>query len=242
MEDVIKWGRKAVCGMREDVFQQFTGVVEFLGRTLGPDYEVTLYDIEPSPPELVAIANGRVSGQLMEGTLTAALDMLLCGDSAGDSAANFTSRLSNGGTVRSSVMLLRGNDGEPVGLLGISFDDTRFQAICGALVRAIHPEPYISEYWGGTFAGARDGTESMHNEVSSLIRDIFKDAASPWQVPPDRLNSDERLELIGRLEERGIFRLKGSIQYVADELGCSHASVYRYLSRVRAKTGRGRKG
>ena len=39
--------------------------------------------------------------------------------------------------------------------------------------------------------------------------------------------------IIAALEESGIFLLKGAVKDVAAGLGCSQASVYRYLSQVK---------
>lgn len=52
-------------------------------------------------------------------------------------------------------------------------------------------------------------------------------------VPADRLTSEERLQVISALEASGIFLLKGAVKDVAAGLGCSQASVYRYLSQIR---------
>ena len=52
-------------------------------------------------------------------------------------------------------------------------------------------------------------------------------------VPADRLTSEERLQIIDALEKSGIFLLKGAVKDVAAGLGCSQASVYRYLSHIR---------
>ncbi|MCI8884947.1 MAG: hypothetical protein HFG87_03075, partial [Dorea sp.] len=49
--------------MRSNSLQQYITVVEFLGKTLGPDYEVVLQDLNPEHQAIVAIANGHISGR-----------------------------------------------------------------------------------------------------------------------------------------------------------------------------------
>ena len=51
------------------------------------------------------------------------------------------------------------------------------------------------------------------------------------QVTPGHLTHSERLQVITSLESAGIFLLKGAIKSAAAALGCSTASIYRYLPR-----------
>ena len=53
-------------------------------------------------------------------------------------------------------------------------------------------------------------------------------------LSPLRLTPEERMEIIAGLEADGIFLLKGAVKPVADALQCSQASIYRYLSQIRA--------
>ena len=55
-------------------------------------------------------------------------------------------------------------------------------------------------------------------------------------LPADQLDADERLGIVAALEPQGIFLLKGAVKEVADALGCSQATVYRYLAQVRKES------
>ena len=50
--------------------QQYVTIVEFLGKTLGPDYEIVLQDLNPEHQAIVAIVNGHISGRRVGGPLT----------------------------------------------------------------------------------------------------------------------------------------------------------------------------
>ena len=47
--------------MTEQLLSQYTGLVDFLGRVLGPDYEIILHEILPEQSRVAAIANGGIS-------------------------------------------------------------------------------------------------------------------------------------------------------------------------------------
>ena len=51
-------------------------------------------------------------------------------------------------------------------------------------------------------------------------------------VTSGHLTHSERLQVITSLESAGIFLLKGAIKSAAAALGCSTASIYRYLSQI----------
>ncbi len=233
--------------MTDEMLHQFTTVVYFLGNSLGPDYEITLYDLEADAHSVVAIANGRISGQTIGSPLPDVARALLSQRQyeQGDYVLNFTSHLqTNGKTIRSSAMFIKDRDGKPVGLLGINFDDSRFLSLSNQLLDLIHPRSFIQEqYEPDKTAPAANNTvdaaggvmprEPIFNDVSSMIQEIFTEAAHSLPIPMDRMNQEERVAFITRLKERGMFRLKGSVQYTAEHLACSQASVYRYLNKIK---------
>ena len=67
----------------------------------------------------------------------------------------------------------------------------------------------------------------------TMRAEIFSSTAATLLAPPDRLTQEERIQFVAVLRDRGLFRLKGGIQYAAEKLGCSQASVYRYLDKAK---------
>ena len=47
--------------MKQDILHHYTIITEFLGKALGPDYEVALHDLTSKHQSLVAIEIGRAS-------------------------------------------------------------------------------------------------------------------------------------------------------------------------------------
>ena len=52
------------------------------------------------------------------------------------------------------------------------------------------------------------------------------------QLPADRLTYSEKLMVMKKLEEKGVFLFKGAIPEVARQLAISEATAYRYLSKI----------
>lgn len=237
--------------MTEKMLRQYSVLVDFLGQTLGPDYEVTLHDLDPNNSTIVAIANGRVSGRTVGSPLTKMAQEMLVQKhyENNDYRLNYNSQLASGKTIRSSTMFIKDNSGKPVALLCINFDDTRFHEIGNSLIRLIHPNDFAQQNFFPAQSPSEDTpvrhqpeppsstslsqAEATHNDVASLMKALFDEVADMVTVPLDRLTLEERTQFIAQLNERGMFRFKGAVQYAAERLSCSQASIYRYLSKVK---------
>ncbi|MBQ9534440.1 MAG: PAS domain-containing protein [Clostridia bacterium] len=222
--------------MTDEMLESCGTLVRFLGAALGPCYEITLYDMETETPALVAIANGRISGQTVGGALPPQVrELLEQRHEQGEFVINFAGRLRDGGRlVRSSMMFLRGQDGKPAGLLGINFDDGRFRELSTRMLELLHPDDFLRQFASGAAVSApANKDEPLLNEVSDMMREIFAAETASLSVPAERLDAEERRSLIAALNARGMFRLKGAVPYAAERLGCSASSIYRYLSELK---------
>ena len=133
-------------------------------------------------------------------------------------------------------------NGKPAGLLCINFDPTDFNQINQQLQQLIHPDTFIKIYLENQIND--DNISAQHNSVTemaeyfsadsnALMSELFAETVASIDAPSARLRQEEKILLISKLYECGMFKLKGAVQYVADKLDCSPASVYRYLSNVK---------
>lgn len=236
--------------MTPDMLQQYSVIVQFLGKTLGPDYEIVLHDLHPDHNEIVAIANSHVSGRNIGSPLTnASLKMLI--DKAyetDDFLCNYKGIAENGQILRSSTMFIKDAKGNPAGLLCINFDDSRYLQLQDTLLSVIHPKEYLAVRPSlkktatdvlPVTADTRENaepepiTENFSMDIPSLMHKMFSDATAAVSTPADRLNQQERKDIIEKLHKQGLFQLKGAIAFVAEQFGCSSATIYRYLSELK---------
>ena len=228
--------------MTEQMLRQYTVLVEYLGATLGPDYEVVLHEILPETSRVAAIANGSISGRSVGAPITnAALRMIMQKQyETSDYNLNYTGQLANGKTIRSSTMFIK-DGGKLVGLLCINFDASRYEELsrrvmelCGGGVKRGVPS--------GTrlIADSNDPVETpvrsgYPTSIAGATASIVSQVVANYPVEVDRLTQDEKMEIMDILNRKGVFLLKGSVSHVAQTLHSSEASIYRYLGKLNNK-------
>ncbi len=221
--------------MANTLLQQYVKLTEFLGQALGPDYEVALHDLTDKSRPIIAISNNHVSGREIGAPLANGAMQILMDNSAenGDYRLHGQVVSQNGRSLRSSAMFIKQN-GKPVGMLSITFDDSRYIAVSQDVLHLCHPDKFIADELQ---IEARDSSsmpaERFHDTAGSVAGEAVARELSALGVAADRLTLDERMRIISALSADGIFLLKGAVKDVADALCCSQASVYRYLSQLR---------
>ena len=137
-----------------------------------------------------------------------------------------------GNALRSSTMFIK-EDGKLIGMLCINFDDSRFQSFAQQVLTLCHPNQFVQALEQPPEGEHASRPETFRNSTEAVAQDAIAHELERLGVPAKRLTSEERLLIIAALEESGIFLLKGAVKDVAAGLGCSQASVYRYLSQVK---------
>lgn len=230
--------------MTSSRLHQYALLVNFLGKALGPDYEIVLHDITSEPSKVIAIANSHISDRTVGSpTTNAALQMLASNSyKTHDFLYNYQVSTEDGRILRASTMFIKDDDGSPIGLLGINFDDSRYKDFCKKLLSAIHPDEFLKANPAllssdrQQDSNAPSQPDSLRDEfsmdISTLMEKSFQSVTASLTTPMERLNQQEKKNIVQKLQERGVFKLKGGISFVAKRLSCSPATVYRYLGEL----------
>ena len=155
---------------------------------------------------------------------------------------NYQVSTEDGRILRASTMFIKDDDGSPIGLLGINFDDSRYRDFCKKMFSVVHPDDFLKANpailspapANGQAAGSQPDslTDDFSMDISTLMEKSFEAVTASLSTPMERLNQQEKREIVQKLQERGVFKLKGGISFVAKRLSCSPATVYRYLGEL----------
>ncbi len=220
----------------DPILQQYIVLTEFLGKALGPDYEVVLHDLTEPSCSIIAIANEHVSGRKIGAPLTNMALAILRDRSYEDSDFRVRDQgmSINGKSLRSNTMFIK-KDGELIGMLCINFDDSRYRQAAEILRELAHPGSLPEDRSRFSFpdVSAQNVQELYSNSAEGVAADAVSREMEKLGLTGKRLRVADRLKIVGALEASGIFLLKGVVKDVAEALHCSQASVYRYLSQVK---------
>lgn len=219
------------------MLRQYTCLVEFLGRALGPDYEVALHDLSRKRPSLAAIANGHISGRSLGAPLTNMALQIIADRTYEnqDFRLNYRGTSASGKALRCSTFFIKDEHGQLMGLLCINFDDSRFSELSERIFTLCHPDDFVRRNISISSLPPtleNSSQETFYNSIAAAIEDALLSVLQSSELPPERLTQNEKMQVVELLEQRGIFLLKGAVIEVAEKLACSPASIYRYLSKL----------
>src|SRR5665648_3207 len=222
--------------MNDITLKQYSILVEFLGKSLGPEYEVALHDIGYDSNSIVAIANGFVSGRTLGSPMTN-LGLEIISDNSYQNSnykLNYNGVSKDNRILRSSTMFIKDENKELVGMLCINFDDKNYVEISKQILKLCHPDELIvqNSTYESVNALLDDEIEIFSSSIAEVTETILNKVLADNKIPKDRLTQKERLNIIDILNQKGTFMLKGAVSEVAKQLCCSEPSIYRYLNKL----------
>lgn len=204
-------------------------LAEFLGSVLGPDYEIVLHDVSGEEPQVLAIVNSQISGRRNGAPLSSlAMDFLnnrVYEDR--DFQINYQGMSAAGEQLRCSTYFIKDDKGHILGMLCINFTLEKYARFAR----------YVADFMENRFCFTVSHTNEepllevfssgMEPIYDRCIQRLFGESGLPGRLPQIR-----KKQLVGLLDEEGVFRIKGAVADVAQRMGISAASVYRYLAEI----------
>lgn len=130
-------------------------------------------------------------------------------------------RLANGRTLKSSTIFLRDENGRARGAFCINYDVSVFLGMQRALAELTRTE--IDE----------QVSETLSDDVNQTIGTIISQTVAEMGLQGPVLNRDDKIDLIARLDEKGVFQVKKAVPILAEQFGFSRATIYNYLRAAR---------
>ena len=127
-----------------------------------------------------------------------------------------------GQPIRSITAVLRNADGNPIGILCINLDFLVLESALEILDKFVR-SPDIDAVPETLFQ--KDWRDLIKLEIRSYLLETDKTL--------NMLNIKGRMTLLKRLDEKGLFYARKSVQQVAHALGISRATVYKNLKELR---------
>ena len=127
-----------------------------------------------------------------------------------------------GQPIRSITAVIRNEDGNPIGILCINLDFSVLESALEILDKLVR-SPDIDAIPEALFR--KDWRDLIKLEIRSYLLETDKTL--------DLLDINGRMALVKRLDEKGLFYVRKSMEQVAGNLGVSRATEYKYLKEIR---------
>jgi predicted transcriptional regulator YheO len=221
------------------ILRPYVSLVEFLGKVLGPDYEIALHEINAHSQSIIAIANGHISGRKVGAPITNLALKIIKEQvyKTHDYILNYKGISKSGKVLRSSTIFIKDENNELVGMLCINFDASRYRDISRQILQLCNlPTDSVEEAVPPELPKALpDIVENFPNNIDEIIENVMESCLPESKIHPKRLTQSEKIRIVDMLNKRGVFLLKGAVSQVAKQLHCSEPTIYRYLSTLNNK-------
>jgi len=219
------------------LMREYIALVNFLGKFIGKNTEIVLHDTTVADNSVVAIVNGHISGRKLGSSLNgAALSYIrnkVYQDT--DELIDYKGYSKEGKELICYTRFIKNVEGRLLGMLCVNIDKNQEAAIIEQLAEifgfdeASRETAFKYRIISGT---PNELKEHFPENVQETVEFTYQEILSELEYPADRLTYTEKLMVMKKFEDRGVFLFKGAIPEVAKQLGISEATAYRYLSKI----------
>ncbi|WKY46886.1 PAS domain-containing protein [Eubacteriaceae bacterium ES3] len=208
-------------------------MVNFLANVLGPNTEVVLHDLRNYEESIIAIENGHISGRKIGGPVTDLVLGIVKNKKYSDSdyVANYTGKTKDGIRLKSSSFFIKDEAGSIIGMLCVNTSISVYLELHKQLSDIINygmDQDLISQVSESNIV-----EENFRESVEEITMGSVEAVLAGYDIPPERMSSDEKMEIVKKLFDKGIFLIKGEVSRVAEYLKVSDATMYRYLNKIK---------
>jgi len=216
------------------ILNDLSGVTDGIAKIFGESCEVVVHSLEDLRHSVIKIVNGHVTGRQIGSPLTdLGVEMITKANTiTGDVVGPYYNRTDKGKLLKSVTVLLRNPRQKLVGFLCINIDLSA--AVLQFPAKVFSPQGEIESSSEATM----QMTEHFPSSVQDLISEIFKLVLRDVNEDKKISNTERHRMVVSELYKRGIFNIKGAVDFVAGELGVSRYTVYNHIREAKFETER----
>jgi predicted transcriptional regulator YheO len=199
--------------------------VEGLANTIGKNCEVVLHDLEHPQKSIVAISNGHVTDRKVGGPMTEMGLKAIRNKEYEQGLIKYKTITNHGRTLKSSTFFIKDLEGKVIGCLCINMDITELLLVKNIIDdMAITVEPQIE---------SPQADETYGSNINDILYNVVERVIAEFGKPIAYLNKEEKVQIVKQLDEKGMFLIKGAVDYIAEILCVSRYTIYNYLDEIR---------
>lgn len=209
------------------LFRALEVVAEGIAATLGHDCEVVLHDLSHPTTSVIKVINGQVTNRACGQGIRDLLGILNSPRFKEDVLANYTTRTQDGKALKSTSMLFRDDRGELIAAICLNYD----------LAELMRTRKVIDNLCATVDGDTEVPTTEKKGVVLGTLEQIILSTIGETGIPVAAMKKEDKLRIVRFLNEKGAFLIKGGLERVAQALGVSRFTIYKYLEELREAEG-----
>lgn len=205
--------------------ETYVTLVDFIAEFMGENTEVVLHDMTDWHHSVVAIRNGHISGRKVGDPITE-INLKIIRSEIHKKVPfmnNDPGKFKKKETIKSASWFIKDENEALIGMICINSDNHELIAARDLLNKMITP-PIVEK------EEKEKGPEKINIDVKELVDNNLNHISQDLLKKLKLLSKEEKVELVGKLDEMGTFSVKGTIWYLANCMGVSVPTLYRYIS------------
>ena len=217
-----------------DKLKLYIPIIDFLSEILGNKAEIVLHDLKKDLTGSIVYIKNSLSGRKIGSPATDFLRQVLDEKIylTKNYLTNYSSKDLKGKKFKSSSFFIK-EENELIGMLCVNIDQSEEFKMCHKL------EEFLLEFskCNSKFNVVKEESESYNEKLygtkANIIEDALYKVTGCVDTATRKFKKDEKIEVVRRLDERGFFSLKDSIQELAQVFKMSEVSIYKYIQQIK---------
>lgn len=216
--------------------KNYIPIVDFISEVVGEKCEVVLHDLRGDLNKTVVYIKNSLSGRVVGSPATDLLVDILNKEIYKEKTylTNYKSKGKDGKRFRSSSFFIKNDVGEMIGMICVNIDYSEEIILQDKLDSFLKQ---FSKVTDNSFHNKEDSKEieNLYGTMDNIVEDAIYKVIGKYDIENIKLKKDDKLKIVGILNERGFFAMKESISQVANIFNMSEVSIYKYIQEVKNK-------
>lgn len=209
---------------KQRMIESMTRLIHGLAVAVGNYCEIVLHDLSDTSSSIIAIENGHITGRTVGNSLDALGFQLL--RRSKEDLLNYQTETDDGKVLRCSAILLRDENGDVYGMVCINVDVTGFITVRRLLDEVVAPAENSVQ-------------ERFEHSVDQVLDILTKDAIRATGKELSAMGREDKIAVVAYLENKGVFLIRHSVDWIAESLNVSKFTIYNYLDELKSRQATG---
>lgn len=210
-----------------EILEALVSVARGISITMGQSCEVVVHDLSKPQKSVIAVFNNHVTGrQVGEGIRDLVHTVLRSPDFKDEMLANYQTVTKEGKHIKSTTIVIRNESKEVIGALCMNFDLSTF----------VSTKRFFDDFTKVNNLMPPEGkvVNISNADVLDILDHLIKSTILETGKALDQMTKEDKMQVIQYLDEKGVFLVRGSVNWVASRLKLSRNTVYNYLESYRS--------